>query len=87
MAAPFQMQASKLSLRKRSAICKFNDQSEKLSSLESTQANESLNKSVASKTPKTHHYSASQSLNYGVAAAVAQKNIWNTYVSDMSLVG
>ncbi|VDI63484.1 Hypothetical predicted protein [Mytilus galloprovincialis] len=40
---------------------------EKLASLGSTQANESFNKTVGSKAPKSHNYSRSDSLNYSVA--------------------
>lgn len=54
---------------------------EKLASLGSTQANESFNKTVGSKAPKSHHFSGSASLNYRVAGSVLQKNIGYTYVS------
>ncbi|CAC5400869.1 unnamed protein product [Mytilus coruscus] len=54
---------------------------EKLASLGSTQANESFNKTVGSKAPKSHHYSGSASLNYRVTGSVLQKNIGYTYVS------
>lgn len=53
------------------------------SELGSTQANESINNSIASKAPKRFHYSGSASLNYRVSAAVAQKNIGHTYVSKV----
>ncbi|XP_077991796.1 uncharacterized protein LOC144446003 [Glandiceps talaboti] len=43
---------------------RFIPQAYKLANLESTQSNESLNKSIASKAPKTHFYSGSESLNY-----------------------
>ncbi|CAG2191810.1 unnamed protein product [Mytilus edulis] len=49
----------------------------KLSSLGSTQPNESFNRIVASKAPKQQHYSSSGSLNYRIAACVAQKNEGN----------
>lgn len=41
--------------------------------LGSTQPNESLNNTVASKTPKSTLYSGSESNDFRVAAAVAQK--------------
>lgn len=65
---------------------KFEEQPEKLAHLSSTQANESLNKTVASKAPKTHHFSGSESLSYRVAAAVAQKNAGHTYVSRVCMI-
>lgn len=64
---------------------KYRDQSERLSQLSSTQINESFNKTVASKAPKTHFFSGSASLNQRVAAGVAQKNIGYKYVSKVSL--
>ena len=66
---------------------KFEDQAEKLASLESTRLNESLNNTVSSKAPKTHHYSSSGSLPFRVAASIAQKNVGHTYVSHMSQAG
>lgn len=72
---------------KTSLVQLFNSyirQSDKLASLGSTQSNESLNKSISSKAPKTHHYSSSSSLNYRVAASVAQKNIGQKYVMIVS---
>ena len=64
---------------------KYTDQSDRLSHLSSTQINESFNKTVASKAPKTHFFSGSASLNHRVAAGVAQKNIGYKYVSKVSL--
>lgn len=55
----------------------------KLSNLGSTQANESLNKSIASKAPKHLHFSGSASLNYRVAASVAQKNLGHGYLRNV----
>ena len=58
----------------------------KLSNLGSTQGNESFNKIVASKAPKSHHYSGSASLNYRVAAGVAQKNSGQKYITTVIIV-
>ncbi|XP_070573930.1 uncharacterized protein [Ptychodera flava] len=49
----------------------------------SSQGNESLNMVIASKAPKAKHYSGSNSFNFRVAAAVAQKNLGHTYVSQV----
>ncbi|XP_069122588.1 uncharacterized protein [Argopecten irradians] len=59
---------------------KYKLDSEKLSNLASTQANESFNKTVASKAPKSHFYSGSNSLNHRVAASVGQKNVGHSYL-------
>ena len=58
----------------------YKTQSQKLSTMGSTQANESFNKTVASKAPKTKFYSGSASLNRRVASAVAQKNEGQSYL-------
>ncbi|XP_076102946.1 uncharacterized protein LOC143072050 [Mytilus galloprovincialis] len=58
----------------------YKKQSQKLSKLGSTQGNESFNKSVASKAPKSHFYSGTSSLNVRVAASVAQKNDGQCYL-------
>ena len=42
--------------------------------------NESFNTMVASKAPKSHHYSKSESLDYRIAAAVCQKNMGEGYL-------
>ena len=52
---------------------KYEDQTEKLAQLESTQANENLNNMVASKIPKTHHYSGSESLNFCLQQLLPRK--------------
>lgn len=49
------------------------NQAKKLANLSSSQANESLKNTIASKAPKAKHYSASASLSYGVGTAVLQK--------------
>ena len=60
--------------------------SDKLASLGSTQANESFNKIVSSKAPKSNHYSSSRSLMHRVAASVAQKNEGQKYILDVSFL-
>lgn len=49
----------------------------------STQANENLNFMISSKAPKSKHYGGTSSLNYRVGAAICQKNIGHTYVSEV----
>ena len=61
-------------------------QAEKLANLESTQANESLNNSIASKAPKARFYSGSESLNFRVGAAVSQKNLGHRPTYDVEHV-
>ena len=56
---------------------------EGLSKIGSTQANENMNMIIASKAPKARHYSASDSFNFRVAAAVAQKNLGHTYICQV----
>ncbi|XP_063400480.1 uncharacterized protein LOC134685041 isoform X2 [Mytilus trossulus] len=68
----------------KSVFTKYAENSGKLSSLGSTQANESFNRIVASKAPKQQHYSSSGSLNYRIAACVAQKNEGNKYILDVN---
>ncbi|XP_076102353.1 uncharacterized protein LOC143071724 isoform X2 [Mytilus galloprovincialis] len=57
--------------------------SKKLANLASSQANESLNMTIATKAPKYKHYSASSSLSYRVSSAVLQKNEGYSYVSEV----
>ncbi|CAC5360370.1 unnamed protein product [Mytilus coruscus] len=52
----------------------------KLSTIGSTDANESFNRMVSAKAPKHVHYSSSGNLNYIVAASVAQKNTGHRYL-------
>ncbi|XP_061194397.1 uncharacterized protein LOC133202576 [Saccostrea echinata] len=59
-------------------------QAEKLINLGSTQANESFNNTVASKTPKSTFYSGSESNDFRIAAAVAQKNLGHQYVIQVN---
>ena len=48
----------------------------------STQINENFNHMVASKSPKSQHYSSPGSLKPRVSAVVAQKNVCSTYLSQ-----
>ena len=50
-----------------------------------TCANESFNLAVASKAPKMHHYSKSESLDFRIALAVCQKTIGQTYITDVNI--
>ncbi|XP_071150116.1 uncharacterized protein [Mytilus edulis] len=59
-------------------------QSDKLSKLGSSQADESVNNIIASKAPKTKHFSSSSSLNYRVSSAVLQKNEGYHYISELN---
>lgn len=58
--------------------------SNKLSSLGSTQGNESFNHMVAAKAPKNIHFSSSGNLSYRVAACVAQKNSGHKYLVSVN---
>ena len=49
----------------------------------STKLNENFNHMVASKAPKSRHYSSSKSLKNRVSAAVAQKNKGHSYLSNV----
>lgn len=51
------------------------NQAKKLANLSSSQANESLNNTIAFKSPKAKHYSASASLSYRFGTAVLQKKM------------
>ena len=57
---------------------------EKLVPLDSSQANEALNNTIGSKTPKIGHYGSSESNDYRVACAVGQKNIGHSFVTQVS---
>ncbi|XP_061190461.1 uncharacterized protein LOC133198381 [Saccostrea echinata] len=57
-----------------SLLSLYTSQADKLVDLGSTQPNESLNNTIASKTPKQNFYSGSESNDFRVAAAIAQKN-------------
>lgn len=52
--------------------------------LGSTKTNESLNNTVANKTPKSTFYSGSESNDIRVAAAVAQKQLGHQYVLQVN---
>lgn len=55
------------------------NQAKKLANLSSSQANESLNNTIAFKSPKAKHYSASASLSYRFGTAVLQ-NKWGIFL-------
>ena len=61
----------------------FIDSAEKLAPLGSSQANEAINNTIGSKTPKIRHYGASESNDFRVACAVSQKNLGHSYVSTV----
>ena len=55
---------------------------EKLLPFVNSQRNESLNSTIGSKNPKIHFYGGSESNDFRVACAVAQKNIGFSYISN-----
>lgn len=61
-------------------------QADKLSNIGSTQPNESLNMTIASKAPKTKHFSGSGALSRRIQAGVAQKNMGYRYVSSVGYI-
>ena len=58
---------------------------ERLACFSSTQANESFNQLVSTKSPKARHYSSSASLSFRVAASVNQKNEGYGYLENVSM--
>nr|XP_022290026.1 uncharacterized protein LOC111101728 [Crassostrea virginica] len=67
------------------SICsRLKQNSSNLSRLGSTQGNESFNKSVSLKAPKNHHFSGSGSLNYRLAASVAEKNSGQKHLVEVN---
>ncbi|XP_062575255.1 uncharacterized protein LOC134237171 [Saccostrea cucullata] len=62
----------------------YAEQSDKLSTLESTQNNENFNQIVARKNPKNNFYSGSESTSGRVAAATCEKNIGPHYVTQIN---
>lgn len=58
----------------------YSENSSKLAMQGSSQVNENFNMMVASKAPKSKHYSGSESLEQRVAAAVCEKNIGPSYL-------
>ncbi|XP_062607553.1 uncharacterized protein LOC134269372 [Saccostrea cucullata] len=67
-----------------SLLSLYISQADKLVDLGSTQPNESLNNTIASKTPKQNFYSGSESNDFRVAAAIAQKNLGHQYVTEVN---
>lgn len=72
-----------LKIHLTSLINKYVCNTEKISQCGSTQINESMNEIVASKCPKTRHYSSSDSFNFRVSAAICQKNLGVEYSSNV----
>ena len=66
-----------------SLFTSYIENADKLARHGSSQANESFNNTVASKQPKSRHYGSSPSFNFRVGAAVAQKNVGHTYVTNV----
>ena len=58
---------------------------ERLGCFSSTQANESFNQLVSTKSPKARHYSGSASLSFRVAASVNQNNEGYGYLENVSM--
>ena len=71
----------------RAALTKIFDtfagNAEKLAPMGSSQRNEAFNNTVLSKLPKTRYYGGSESNDFRIAAAVCQKNIGRSYVSQV----
>lgn len=63
---------------------RFADRSDRLIHIGTSQANESLNHIIATKAPKAKHFGGSESLNFRVAAGVAQLNCGRKYIVDVS---
>jgi hypothetical protein len=61
----------------------YADKSDRLSTLGSTQSNESFNSMVSLKNPKNKFYSGSESTSTRVAAAVCQKNLGEHYLLEV----
>jgi len=61
----------------------YAEMSDSLSHLGSSNANENMNRCIAAKAPKALHYSGSQSLNFRIAGAVAQKNMGKKYLCEV----
>ena len=77
------LQDEKLQEEVMSICSRLKQNSSNLSRLGSTQGNESFNKSVSLKAPKNHHFSGSGSLNYRLAASVAEKNSGQKYLVEV----
>ncbi|XP_058802154.1 uncharacterized protein LOC131670510 [Phymastichus coffea] len=62
---------------------RFINDVKKIAPAASTQANESFNHLVASKCPKSKHFSGSESFSFRVAAAVCQKNLGHEWINSV----
>jgi hypothetical protein len=60
--------------------------SDRLIHIGSSQANESLNQIISTKVPKAKHFGGSESLNFRVAAGVAQKNVGRKYITKIHCI-
>ena len=80
------LQDPKLKEDLKCLLQEFATHSDTLSELGSTQANESLNNTVASKAPKAVFFSGSESNDFREAAAVAQTILGHQYVPKVILV-
>jgi len=65
-------------------IFRYAEQADKLCNLDSTNSCENMNNLIARKAPKMLHFSGSESLNYRVAAAVAEKHCGYGYICEVS---
>lgn len=65
-------------------FAKYEQHPDKLANMRSTQVNENFNGIVATKAPKSHHFSGSEGLDFRLGAAVAQKNIGHGYLMNVS---
>lgn len=70
----------------KAVIKLFSKNSEKMINVGSTQRNESFNRTVASKNPKSHFYSSSESTSFRVAAAVAQRNTGANFIPKVNCI-
>jgi len=59
---------------------------EELSQVQSTNGNEGMNNMIARKAPKSTMYSESESLDFRVSAAVAQKNEGHQYLVKVIII-
>ena len=62
----------------------FAENAEKIARCASTKDNENFNHMIASKAPKSRHYSSSKSLEARVLCAASQKNMGHDYVCDLN---
>lgn len=68
----------------KTVFYKLAENAEKFSLGTSSNSNESLNATMASKTPKSRCYSLSASADYRFACSVGQKNLGQTYIQEIT---